>query len=237
MNNFSKRASIALFLMAIISSCINDEDPGPLQSDEEFYSVVDFDRLEIGDAMNVTVEQGNFFSVHAKGDRRNLNDLEVFKNGNTLVIRFDEQGRRSYETKIKITLPLLRSVNFSGASNSTVSGFSLEDETFGLYLSGGSVSQIEGDFSDININVSGASVFTISGLGKEMHVELSGASLLNAFGFNVDNASVEASGASKAQVFVNESLIAEATGSSVVSYRGEPTVTSDTSGSSSVIRD
>jgi hypothetical protein len=237
MDNFSKRAFLALVLMAALSSCFNDEDPGPLQSDEEFYSVVDFDRLEIGDAMNITVEQGGFFSVHARGDRRNINDLEVFKNGNTLVIRFEDQGRRSYETNIKITLPVLRSANFSGASNSTVSGFSLDDESFGLSLSGGSVSQIEGDFSDVDVNVSGASVFTMSGTGKEMHVELSGASLLNAFNFNVDNANIEASGASKAQVFVNESLIAEATGSSIVSYRGAPTVMSNTSGNSSVIKD
>lgn len=221
----------------LLSSCFDDEDPGPLQSDERNYSIVDFDRLEIGSAMIITVEQGDFFSIHVKGDRRNLNDLEVFRDGNTLVARFDEQGNRSHDTYITITMPSLRSANFSGASNSKVSGFILDDEDFGLYLSGASVSQLSGDFKEMDLVISGASTLTLTGTGNDVEVELSGASNLNAFGYNVDVAKINASGASHAKVLVNSSLDAEASGGSVISYRGNPTVLSNTSGGSSVVKD
>lgn len=234
----SKKSFSLLFLpmLFLFTSCFNDEDPGPLQSDEKSYSVVDFDRLEIGDALIVTVEQSDFFSIHAEGDRRNLKDLEVFKDGNTLIIRFDEQGNRSHDTRITISMPLLRSANFSGASNSTVSGFTLDD-SFGLYLSGASVSQLSGEFKKIDLVLSGASVFTLTGAGVELEAELTGASSLNAFNYNVDDADVEASGASQAKVYVNNVLKAGANGASVISYRGNPTVTSTTSGGSAVVND
>jgi len=219
-----------------MSSCFNDEDPGPLQSDEQSYSIVDFDRLEMGSALIVTVEQGNFFSIQARGDRRNLNDLDVFRDGNTLVVRFEDNGNRSHDTYITITMPALRSANFSGASNSRISGFSSE-ETFGLYLSGASVSQLSGEFKEMDIVLSGSSIFTLTGTGQELEAELSGASVLNAFNFNVDEAEVEASGASNAKVTVNNSLHAEANGASVITYRGDPSVTSNTSGGSSVVKD
>ncbi|HEX5167571.1 MAG TPA: head GIN domain-containing protein [Cyclobacteriaceae bacterium] len=238
MNNFAKPLTIIFLPMIfLLTSCFNDEDPGPLQSDERTYSIVDFDRLEIGSAMIITVEQGNFFSVQVRGDRRNLNDLDVFKDGNTLVARFDEQGNRSHDTYITITMPLLRSANFSGASNSKVSGFSLNDDRFGLYLSGASVCQLNGDFGEMKLVVSGASVFTLTGTGDELDAELSGASLLNAFDYDVDAANVEASGASKAKVSVNKELYAEASGASIIAYHGDPSVISNTSGGSSVIKD
>lgn len=221
----------------LLSSCFNDEDPGPLQSDERTYSIVDFDRLEIGSAMIITVEHGDFFSVHVKGDRRNLRDLEVFKDGNTLVARFDEQGNRSHDTYITITMPSLRSANFSGASSSKVSGFTMDDEDFGLYLSGASVSQLSGDFKEMNLVISGASTLTLTGAGNQAEVELSGASNLNAFDYDVEVARINASGASHAKVSVNSVLDAEASGGSVITYRGNPTISSNTSGGSSVVED
>src|SRR5690349_5686803 len=107
----------------VLSSCSETEDPGPLQEVYEEYSVDDFDRLEIGDAIHIDVEQGNYFEVSVRGDRRNVDDLDVFKEGSTLIVRFDENRNRNHETYVTITVPTLRSVNFSGASDSRVSGF------------------------------------------------------------------------------------------------------------------
>ena len=83
--------TLALAASAIIISCDIAEDPGPLQDSTEEYGIIDFDRLEMGSGFNITVEQGNTFLIRAEGDRRNLNDLDVYKSGNTLVIEYDEQ--------------------------------------------------------------------------------------------------------------------------------------------------
>src|SRR5687767_3152890 len=112
--------AIAAF-MFVLSSCTETEDPGPLQEVYEEFSVEDFNRLEIGDAIHVDVEQGNYFEISVRGDRRNIDDLDVFKEGSTLIVRFDENRNRQHDTYITITLPTLVSVNFSGASDSRIS--------------------------------------------------------------------------------------------------------------------
>lgn len=75
-----KRTSKLLFLLAIagvtMTSCL-EEDPGPQQSEQKSFSLVDFDRLEASEALDITVQQGNIFSITATGDSRNLNDLDI----------------------------------------------------------------------------------------------------------------------------------------------------------------
>src|SRR5688572_8325313 len=94
-------AAIALF--SLLTSCHN-EDPGPLQEVHKDYSLIDFDRLEMGSAFNIEVEQGNEFRVRVEGDRRNIDDLEVYKSGSTLIIEFEDDANRHHDTYINITM-------------------------------------------------------------------------------------------------------------------------------------
>lgn len=218
---------------AALSSCFQSEDPGPIQEIEKEYSLTDFDRLEIGDAFNIDVEQGNYFEVSVRGDRRNLDDLIVKKEGNTLVIRYEDNRKRRHDTHISITMPAIASANFSGASDSRISGFH-DLEAFDIYLAGASVSQLDLNATKVNAVISGASYLNLRGTGEHLRAELSGASVLKAFYFPVTDAEIRASGASDGHVTVSNSLTATASGASVILYRGNPTVTSDVSGSSSV---
>src|SRR5262245_15741582 len=115
LRNLSSLAAAIIILVPLLISCDN-EDPGPLQEVHKEFAVTDFDRLEMGSALNITVEQGNIFSVEVRGDRRNINDLDVYKSGNTLIIEFDENGNRRHDTYVSITMPRLEGVYFSGAS-------------------------------------------------------------------------------------------------------------------------
>lgn len=217
-----------------LTSC-HTEDPGPLQEGEKQFSIVDFDRLEMGSAFIIDVQQGAFFSVEARGDRRNIDDLKVYKDGNTLVIRYNDNHNRKHDTFISITMPSLRAANFSGATNSRISGFSGLGE-LDFYLSGASLSQLDVDAGEVNLVISGASNLTLSGSGAELKSEISGASLLNSFNYTVDEVKVNASGASKAHVYADSQLEAIASGASVIYYKGSPNVSSSVSGASSVVK-
>lgn len=233
------KKNLSLFLSAIIllilSSC-ETEDPGPLQEVEKEFAIVDFDRLEMGSALNVRVEHGNTYSVQARGDRRNINDLEVFKSGSTLVIQFDDNANRKHETYITITMPHLDAVNFSAASVSKIVGFT-GGENLDLYLSGASVCQLDAEYQHINLAISGASSLRMYGEGDMIDAEISGASVLTAFDYQVREASVNVSGASSGKVMVTEQLEVVAGGASSLLYRGNPSVSVDVSGSSTVQKD
>jgi hypothetical protein len=228
----------SLFLIAfvfILTSC-DREDPGPLQETHKRFSVIDFDRLEMGSALDIEVAQDNTFSIEVEGDRRNIEDLEVYKSGSTLIIKFEDDANRHHDTYVRITMPRLESVNFSGASVSTIRGFE-SDEDLDFHLSGSSVSQLDADYRAIEANVSGASSLVLNGEGEDLNAEISGASSLKAFNYPVTKASLDVSGASEGRVTVTNELRVTAGGASSVLYRGDPVLTANTSGASSVQKD
>jgi hypothetical protein len=225
-----------LFVAIIIFASCDREDPGPLQEKHKSYAVVDFDRLEIGSGLNIQVDYANTFSVEAKGDRRNVDDLEVLKSGNTLTIRFDDDGERHHDTYLYITMPAIESANFAGASVSRVRGFD-GSGNLDLYVSAASVSQLDSRFASVNAVVSGASKLVMFGNAEVLNVEISGASSVKAFDFPVNDAVVNLSGASDGRISASGNLNVTASGASVLIYRGDAVVTAETSGSSQVKRD
>ncbi len=224
--------SILLLSSVFILSC-NEEDPGPRQSDSRTYAIVDFDRIVTGDAMIINIKQGNSFSIEANGDRRNLEDLMVYKTGSTLVIRYEHYEKRQYNTSLNITLPALMGADFSGAANAQISGFTDINE-FDLVLSGASLAQLDLEITELNFVLSGASQLRLTGKGETLHGTLTGASLLSAFSYPSSQAKLTVSGASNAKVSVSQALDVNASGASLVLYRGNPQLEVETSGESIV---
>lgn len=229
---------IALVMPFVLASCYIDEDAGPLQEIEKNYAVLDFDRLEVGDAIIVTVEQGDFFSVSLKGDRRNIDDLRVDKAGSTLRVRFveDRHRNRQYDTYLTVTMPAFRGAVFTGAVNASVYGFDNEDDVE-LNLSGASTAQLQLHASSLEVKLSGASTLNVQGTAGFFDAHVSGASKLRGYDLEVEDADVQATGASTVRVNASRSLHAVASGASRIFYIGDPTVDSSTSGASRVERE
>ena len=226
---------VAFALVASITSCTT-EDPGPVQEVEKQFSFLDFDRLEMGSGFNIRVTQGNNYSITVRGDRRNINDLDARMFGSTLIIDYDDNGNRTHKTYVTITMPELRSVNFSGGTSSEITGFE-SDQRLDFILSGGSVSQVDAGYREAKVVLSGGSRLRMYGLGDELDVEISGASELTAFDYPVRIAEVNVSGGSKGKVTVTDQLTANAAGGSSLLYRGNPSVSSEVSGGSAVRKD
>ncbi len=236
LRHFNFLIPCSFFVVSLLLIACHHEDPGPLQEARKEFVVADFDQLEIGGAFNVEVDQASSFSIGAEGDRRNIDDLDVYKRGNTLIIEFEDNSNRHHDTYIRITMPVLKAVNFSGASNSKIRGFETE-EGVNLYLSGASVSQVDSDFDRIKVVISGGSNLLLVGTGNELHGDISGASLLRGFDFPVSHATIDISGASEGKITVTDELNVTAGGASSILYRGNPMVTANTSGASWVQKD
>jgi hypothetical protein len=221
----------SIALCAILTSCFDYEDPGPLQGDIKSFAIVDFDEIEIADNFNVEVEESNFFEVTVKGDRRNVNDLLVSKLGNTLIIRYDEPEERHYTTYVKVRMPKLKNAHFSSASVATIEGFESED-ALNLSVAGGAVCQFHGGYRIVNISLSGGSTLLMHGLGDDLNALVSGASTLTAFEYPVANASLDVSSASLARITATDNLTVNASGGSTIHYRGSPSIESSLSGGS-----
>ncbi len=226
---------ISLIALLTLSGCF-DEDLGPQQQDKRTYTVYDFDRIEVSNALIVTVVYAQDFSITAEGDRRNLDDLLIYKNGNTLVARFRDIDQRQYSTYITITLPALYAIDFSGAAQGTVSGFDAVPR-FDISLTGASYVQLNQSAQEMHVTLSGASQLLLRGTGDLLEGTVSGASTLTAFQFLAKRTALMISGASHSEASVAEELNITISGASVMVYRGEPELIINSSGSSIVRKD
>jgi hypothetical protein len=174
-----------------------------------------FTRLEIGYSFRVYLTQSDEYGVNITVDDNIRDRLVVAKSGDTLKIGL-EPGALSVQNvtlEAEVSMPTLEGVNLSGASR----------------LTG------EMNTRDVSFEVSGASRLALDGNGGDLGLDVSGASQVDLSGFVVDDADVEASGASTVTVHVTGRLNAHASGASRVEYLGDPRLGNiDTSGASSV---
>lgn len=224
---------LVALLIGLAGCSLKREDVGPYQADQQTYALSNFDRIDMGSAFVITVQQGTTFSITAEGDRRNLDDLQVYTRNGTLIAEYRVSRNRKYNTSFLITMPTLRRVSFSGASRSTISGFTNLND-LDIRLSGASEGQFTVQAARTTIELSGASSLRLNGNGTGLWADVSGASQLQGFSYPVSEVNLEASGASKANINVATTLDVSASGASSVRYRGTPSVRQRVSGASSV---
>lgn len=210
-------------------------------ADTQEYQFKDFDEVEFISLFDFEIVQGENYTVRLEGDDDDLDDVYLSQNGDELEIRYGKKTnwwkyrKRENKVRVFIEMPELEYLKATGACDGEVRGFSSSDISF----------DIEGAskvWADINakyfqVDLTGASELVLVGNGEDLKADLNGASKLDAFNFTVDDADIDASGASTVKVYVKNELEADASGASTVRYRGSARVSSDSNGLSSIKRD
>ncbi len=174
----------------------------------------DFKAIEVGGVFHVEVVAQKDFSVQVEADDNLLEHIKTEVHNGVLEISTSRKMKSHNGLKIKITAPDIERLEVSGVAKISVADL----KNAGL-----------------RINTSGASKINLSGETDKLIVEVSGASNIEAETLKTREAAVESSGASKVSVFATESLRADASGASRITYTGGATdVVKKTSGTSSV---
>jgi hypothetical protein len=195
-----------------------------------------FDRVRASQAFQVDIRQGEAFEVVVRVDEKLVDHLAVRKVGDTLEIGLKPPNGteiRDARMTAEVTMPELRGLDLSGASEARISDYESE-KALDLELSGSSSLQANVEAGETRIDLSGASRATLSGSTRELQVRTSGASTGELRRFAAAEARIDASGASEIHVNARQ-LQAEASGASRVTYLGNPVVGRiEKSGSASV---
>ena len=173
-----------------------------------------FSKIEAGSAVHLEITAQKDFAVSVEADDNLLPIIKTDASGDTLKIY--SEGKFSPRTKIniKISMPELKGLDLSGASNAVVTNAKTDA---------------------LDLEASGASKIKIDGAAKELKSRASGASGIDAESLTVENADAEASGASSTTVSATNELTADASGASTIYYAGEPkSLKQNSSGASSI---
>ena len=235
-------------------SAIIKKTAGPTAARE--YDFTDFNRIDIGYAFKLEVSRADTYRVTINANEGDFNHIKVTKTGDTLEIGMDGLFiHLSPSPRVKITMPELRGLSMSGASEGTVTGFISSDD-FALSLSGASelemdmetgafhgelsgASEVMGNLTaaSCGIVLSGASEIELTGSGGNINIDASGASQVRLVSFTVGDASIDLSGASDTNMKINGMMDATLSGASTLYYSGNPTLgDTDITGGSSLER-
>jgi hypothetical protein len=217
----------ALLLLAIVASgCTAVTGSGDVVTIE--VPVDDFNRLAVSHSFDVNVSVGDEPSLTLRVDDNLESSLDVEVANDTLRIGLQPRTSVSNATlEADVTVTSLDAVEGSGAVSIDLG--SLAGSTLELQLSGASDLNGAVDFDNVTGVLSGASNISLSGRVATLDVDASGSSDLALLDLEVDGLIVSLSGASSAEVSVNDSIRASLSGASSLRYRGDPDVTTSMS--------
>lgn len=181
----------------------------------------DFTGIKTGGIFSVTVVPGTANTVKVQAEESVINDIETEVNDDVLSISSKGNLKTDKPITITVTVKELKSVNVSGAGKIKGEG-EFNTDKIRIEAAGAGAATLQLKANEVNVNGSGAGNIKLSGMANTLKVDLSGAANLKAYDLEVQNASVDASGASNAKVTAKQSVTADASGASNVSFKGNP---------------
>ena len=221
--------SIYLVLASIcglLSSCDYEHVSAKGEVTTRDLSLSGYNGLKVSNAFDVYLtfsETEEHISIEAND---NLHDrIVVAREGDDLIIKLKRFTTIKGKPTLKayISTKNIKDFNLSGASTVTL-GDIWDTNKGKIELSGSSEFSGEINATHLDINMGGASKADIYGNVESLYADLSGASDLRDYDLMSERLNIELSGASEAFLSAQESIDIDASGASVLNYKGDAVI-------------
>ncbi len=200
-----------------------------------------FNSIKITDGIDVFLSQGDTNLIAVSASKESIRDkiITEVKDGELLIsygndhmnvmINSDDKKRKVY-----ISFKNIDKIIASGSSDVYVIN-KITATNLQIDLSGSSDFRGEVVVTNLTINLSGSSDAAIEGTSSKTSITARGSSDVEGYKLNTDTCDINVSGSSDVSIAVSKVLTAKASGSSDITYKGNPTVSvKSVSGSSSI---
>ena len=221
------RRAIALGITAAAiaaSGCseARSENGGPVVDRD--YQVSGFDRIELAGAYDATVRTGAAPSVHARGNKQAIDDLEVTVENNVLTIRPKNRTGFRWTSKGKValtvTVPSLRGAELAGSGDINVDRVAGDSFDGGIAGSGNlKVDRVE--VGSLKLSIAGSGNAEVgNGRAKTADYSIAGSGGISAKGVAVEIASVSIAGSGDIEANASNTASVSIMGSGDVELTG-----------------
>ncbi len=180
-----------------------------------------FTGISAGSVFKVFITQGDDFSVELHTPEEHLENIETKVENNILHINYTGRSRRLRDLEMHVTAPIYNYLNASGASR-IVSENLLTAPSLEVIVSGASNMNLGLGVENLKTVISGASSITLRGEAHTHELISSGVSSVRAYDLETQTTDVKSSGTSRVRITVSNAIIAEASGTSSITVRGNP---------------
>ncbi|RAJ15990.1 head GIN domain-containing protein [Arenibacter echinorum] len=210
----------------LLISCEKDTITASEEITTKDYEFSAYTSLEVNDNFKVYI---NFSDTEEKlrvQANDNLHEyILVNKESNKLTVKLDNVRRIKGQETLNVFITTKSIDNFTVKGNAKLElEDPLEADNLKIYLSGNSFFTGALATEKLNLVSSGNCMIDFSGSVKNMEVELDGNCELSDYDLSVDTLKIDLSGNSNAYLTVNNSISIDASGNSVLSYKGIATI-------------
>jgi phage shock protein PspC (stress-responsive transcriptional regulator) len=214
------------------------------------YDIVDFSKVSAATGIFVEIRQGNGYDFQVVAeDEEDLEEFRFEVKNERLKVYFDKKDwdwnlfsgdswnwkGNIPEVKCIITMPDLKDIEASSASKIHILGF--KGAKLNMDISSAAKVYADINYNILNLEVSSASQAYLKGQTITMDLDISSAAKVEAFDLMVKNAEVDASSASKADIYVTGFLDASASSAAKITYQGSPRLVSNSSSGAKISAD
>ena len=177
-----------------------------------------FNKIETSGSVNVIYTNSDSMEVKVSAADKEIENVETKIENSTLKI--SNKGHFTKPVYVYVKNNKLTDVQSSGASDFKTSN-SIKCDSINFNVSGSAEVLAKIESRSIKSIQSGASNLKLVGSSSNLFVELSGASTLKAYELFANKVNVTSTGASTAKIFVNDKLVANASGASNIKIKGD----------------
>jgi len=222
---------------AIGSSVLLDQDA--YSSNTRTFDYQGFDHITVSGPYHVQIKQGNNYMVRVRGERNDINRIEIEQQGSKLVIETEERFFRLFDDRdpvlIQITSPNINNIDLAGAIRADIGH--INTDNLEMSLAGAIKSVANLNVRELRVDMAGAANTKFTGRADNFELDATGACKVDASGLKANTVDADVTGACVAEVNATNTLRADATGASRITYKGNPSNTViNSSGPSSVQR-
>jgi phage shock protein PspC (stress-responsive transcriptional regulator) len=218
------------------SVLLNESDYG---NNIQTFDYSNFKQVTISGPYHVQLRQGNNFSVQVRGNAGDIRKMQFEQQGDELIIQSEDKKINLFDDRdpvlIQIVAPAYSSIDLSGAIKADIGSIKAEDLT--MNFAGAINSSASVNVRNLKVDIAGASMCKFTGRAENFELDATGAGVVDADDLQATSVDADVTGASLAEVYATNTLRAQASGTSRITYRGNPANTTiDSNGPSSVRR-
>lgn len=202
--------------------------------DKETRKLNDFDRLSVGESIDLIIEEGNENKAVVEVSGADLEDVITDVSSGKLTIEMQRGSYRMTDIKIYLTYKKLNNIRVS--SSASLKGESVvKSSDLRVKVSSSGRANLEVEADDLQVAVSSSGRLTLNGTTNRQTIDVSSSGRYSAYDLESKILEADVSSSGRAEVFVTEAIVANASSSGRVSYKGNPNkVIADNSSSGKV---
>ncbi|MBC8767799.1 DUF2807 domain-containing protein [Arenibacter sp. BSSL-BM3] len=225
MSTTSKISFVIVFSILLLS-CEKETITASSEITTKDFEFSGYTSLEVNDNFKVYI---NFSDTEEKlrvQANENLHEyILVGKESNKLTVKLDNVRRIKGKETLNVFITTKKINNFTIVGNAKlVLEDPLETDNLKINLTGNSFISGPLEVENLDVDASGNCMIDFSGSVKTMDVNLRGNSEISDYDLSVETLKIDFSGNSNAYLTVNNSISVDASGNSVLSYKGNATI-------------